>query len=118
MEEGAADALGETCGTPGDNWSQVFPPKGALLPPSSCPPSFSQEPGSGPWSRPHFLVPPQGQNEQTYSTVKTGAPTVTVTNLKPATRYIFQIRAASPGPSWETQSFNPSIEVQTPGEGK
>ncbi|XP_011824896.1 PREDICTED: ephrin type-A receptor 10 isoform X1 [Mandrillus leucophaeus] len=48
--------------------------------------------------------------------VKTGAPTVTVTNLKPATRYVFQIRAASPGPSWEAQSFNPSIEVQTPGE--
>lgn len=53
-----------------------------------------------------------------YSTVKTGAPAVTVTNLKPATRYVFQIRAASPGPSWEAQSFNPSIEVQTPGEGK
>ncbi|XP_047274359.1 ephrin type-A receptor 10 isoform X4 [Homo sapiens] len=48
--------------------------------------------------------------------VKTGAPTVTVTNLKPATRYVFQIRAASPGPSWEAQSFNPSIEVQTLGE--
>uniref|UniRef100_A0A8C8UK61 Fibronectin type-III domain-containing protein n=1 Tax=Peromyscus maniculatus bairdii TaxID=230844 RepID=A0A8C8UK61_PERMB len=48
--------------------------------------------------------------------MKTGAPAVTVTNLKPATRYVFQIRAASPGPSWEAQSFNPSIEVQTPGE--
>ncbi|KAG8506873.1 Ephrin type-A receptor 10 [Galemys pyrenaicus] len=59
----------------------------------------------------------KGQSEQTYSTVKTGAPAVTVTNLKPATRYVFHIRAASPGPSWETQSFNPSIEVQTPGEG-
>ncbi|XP_040087633.1 ephrin type-A receptor 10 [Oryx dammah] len=58
----------------------------------------------------------KGQSEQTYSTVKTGAPAVTVTNLKPATRYVFQIRAASPGPSWETQSFNPSIEVLTPGE--
>ncbi|XP_057601275.1 ephrin type-A receptor 10 isoform X1 [Hippopotamus amphibius kiboko] len=58
----------------------------------------------------------KGQSEQTYSTVKTGAPAVTVTNLKPATRYVFQIRAASLGPSWETQSFNPSIEVQTPGE--
>ncbi|KAF5910313.1 hypothetical protein HPG69_014545, partial [Diceros bicornis minor] len=58
----------------------------------------------------------KGQSEQTYSTVKTGAPAVTVTNLKPATRYVFQIRAASPGPSWETQSFNPSIEVQTLGE--
>ncbi|ERE85642.1 ephrin type-A receptor [Cricetulus griseus] len=58
----------------------------------------------------------KGQSEQTYSTVKTGAPAVTVTNLKPATRYVFQIRAASPGPSWESQSFNPSIEVQTPGE--
>uniref|UniRef100_A0A8C5L645 Ephrin type-A receptor 10 n=1 Tax=Jaculus jaculus TaxID=51337 RepID=A0A8C5L645_JACJA len=58
----------------------------------------------------------KGQNEQTYSTVKTGAPTVTVTNLKPATRYIFQIRAASLGPSWEAQSFSPSIEVQTLGE--
>uniref|UniRef100_H0WYZ3 Ephrin type-A receptor 10 n=1 Tax=Otolemur garnettii TaxID=30611 RepID=H0WYZ3_OTOGA len=60
----------------------------------------------------------KGQSEQTYSTVKTGAPMVTVTNLKPATRYIFQIRAASPGPSWEAQSFNPSIEVQTLGEGQ
>ncbi|KAH0503009.1 Ephrin type-A receptor 10 [Microtus ochrogaster] len=58
----------------------------------------------------------KGQSEQMYSTVKTGAPAVTVTNLKPATRYVFQIRAASPGPSWEAQSFNPSIEVQTPGE--
>ncbi|XP_032497476.1 ephrin type-A receptor 10 [Phocoena sinus] len=58
----------------------------------------------------------KGQSEQTYSTVKTGEPAVTVTNLKPATRYVFQIRAASPGPSWETQSFNPSIEVQTLGE--
>ncbi|EAX07322.1 EPH receptor A10, isoform CRA_b [Homo sapiens] len=58
----------------------------------------------------------KGQSEQTYSMVKTGAPTVTVTNLKPATRYVFQIRAASPGPSWEAQSFNPSIEVQTLGE--
>ncbi|XP_034817450.3 ephrin type-A receptor 10 isoform X4 [Pan paniscus] len=60
----------------------------------------------------------KGQSEQTYSMVKTGAPTVTVTNLKPATRYVFQIRAASPGPSWEAQSFNPSIEVQTLGEGR
>ncbi|XP_045404186.1 ephrin type-A receptor 10 [Lemur catta] len=58
----------------------------------------------------------KGQSEQTYSTVKTGVPMVTVTNLKPATRYVFQIRAASPGPSWEAQSFNPSIEVQTLGE--
>ncbi|XP_036087840.1 ephrin type-A receptor 10 isoform X4 [Rousettus aegyptiacus] len=58
----------------------------------------------------------KGQSEHIYSTVKTGAPAVTVTNLKPATRYVFQIRAASPGPSWEIQSFNPSIEVQTPGE--
>ncbi|XP_004641094.2 ephrin type-A receptor 10 [Octodon degus] len=58
----------------------------------------------------------KGQSEQTYSMVKTGTPAVTVTNLKPATRYVFQIRAASLGPSWESQSFNPSIEVQTPGE--
>ncbi|KAB0385912.1 hypothetical protein FD755_000868 [Muntiacus reevesi] len=77
--------------------------------------------GPGAWGQPWVWascvsVPPQGQSEQTYSTVKTGAPAVTVTNLKPATRYVFQIRAASPGPSWETQSFNPSIEVLTPGE--
>nr|XP_036877231.1 ephrin type-A receptor 10 isoform X2 [Manis javanica] len=58
----------------------------------------------------------KGQSEQTYSTVKTGAPAVTVTNLKPATRYVFQIRAAFPGPFWDTQNFHPSIEVQTPGE--
>ncbi|XP_003471486.2 ephrin type-A receptor 10 [Cavia porcellus] len=59
----------------------------------------------------------KGQSEHAYSMVKTGTPAVTVTNLKPATRYVFQIRATSPGPSWESQSFNPSIEVQTPGEG-
>ncbi|XP_048206883.1 ephrin type-A receptor 10 [Perognathus longimembris pacificus] len=58
----------------------------------------------------------KGRSEQTYSMVKTGAPAVTVTNLKPATRYVFQIRAASLGPSWEAQGFSPSIEVQTPGE--
>ncbi|XP_012872213.1 PREDICTED: ephrin type-A receptor 10 [Dipodomys ordii] len=58
----------------------------------------------------------KGRSEQTYSMVKTGAPAVTVTNLKPATRYVFQIRTASTGPSWEGQSFSPSIEVQTPGE--
>ncbi|KAK2500998.1 hypothetical protein MC885_007960 [Smutsia gigantea] len=58
----------------------------------------------------------KGQSEQTYSTVKTGAPAVTVTNLKPATRYVFQIRATFPGPSWDIQNFHPSIEVQTPGE--
>ncbi|KAM4872993.1 ephrin type-A receptor 10 isoform 2-T2 [Thomomys bottae] len=56
----------------------------------------------------------KGRSEQTYSTVKTGAPAVTVTNLKPATRYVFQIRTASTGPSWEAQNFSPSIEVQTP----
>lgn len=73
---------------------------------------------SASWVWASLIYPLQGQSEQTYSTVKTGAPAVTVTNLKPATRYVFQIRAASPGPSWESQSFNPSIEVQTPGEGK
>lgn len=96
--------------------SGVIPP--AQVPPYSFPPTFSQERGASPGSGPHFSVPPQGQSEQTYSTVKTGEPAVTITNLKPATRYVFQIRAASPGPSWETQSFNPSIEVQTLGEGK
>lgn len=73
---------------------------------------------SASWVWASLLHPLQGQSEQTYSTVKTGAPAVTVTNLKPATRYVFQIRAASPGPSWEAQSFSPSIEVQTPREGK
>lgn len=121
VEKGVGEPMEETCGTPQHHWSQALPPRphstrGLLPPPCSFSLSFPQERGPGPG--PHFSVPPQGQSEQTYSTVKTGAPAVTVTNLKPATRYVFQIRAASPGPSWETQSFNPRIEVQTPEEGK
>lgn len=114
----------EICGIPQGSWSQVLrpsprAPKGVLLPPSSPFPVIV--PGAWrvwPWVWASLLHPSQGQSEQTYSTVKTGMPAVTITNLKPATRYVFQIRAASPGPSWETQSFNPHIEVQTPGEGK
>lgn len=117
-EERVGGPLEEARGTPQDDWSQLLPAKGALLPPYSCPASLSQERGAGPEPGPHFSVPPQGRSEQAYSTVKTAAPAVTVTNLKPATRYVFQIRAASLGPSWETQSFSPSIEVQTPGEGE
>ncbi|KAM9039087.1 ephrin type-A receptor 10 isoform X2 [Sarcophilus harrisii] len=55
----------------------------------------------------------KGQREQTYATVRTGAPAVTVNNLKPATLYVFQIRAASPSLSPEVGNFTPSIEVET-----
>ncbi|XP_056651147.1 ephrin type-A receptor 10 [Monodelphis domestica] len=55
----------------------------------------------------------KGQREQTYATVRTGAPAVTVNNLKPATLYVFQIRAASPSLSPEIGNFTPSIEVET-----
>uniref|UniRef100_A0A5F8HHL2 Fibronectin type-III domain-containing protein n=1 Tax=Monodelphis domestica TaxID=13616 RepID=A0A5F8HHL2_MONDO len=44
---------------------------------------------------------------------RTGAPAVTVNNLKPATLYVFQIRAASPSLSPEIGNFTPSIEVET-----
>lgn len=108
LERGAGHSLGEISSVSQDDLGQLPPPNEGKFPSSL---SFSRV-----WAS--LLYPLQGQSEQTYSTVKTGAPAVTVTNLKPATRYVFQIRAASPGPSWEAQSFNPSIEVQTPGEGK
>lgn len=104
--------MGETSAVSPDDRGQVPPPNSREVP---CLPAPLL---SASWVWASLLHPLQGQSEQTYSTVKTGAPAVTVTNLKPATRYVFQIRAASPGPSWEAQSFNPSIEVQTPGEGK
>lgn len=99
--------------------AQPSAPKGVLPPPCSLfPVTVLGARRVWPWVWASLLHPSQGQSEQTYSTVKTGMPAVTITNLKPGTRYVFQIRAASPGPSWETQSFNPRIEVQTPGEGK
>ncbi|XP_038614560.1 ephrin type-A receptor 10 [Tachyglossus aculeatus] len=46
------------------------------------------------------------------STVRTATPAVTVTNLKPGTLYIFQVRSCSPGAG----DFSLSIEVETLGE--
>lgn len=107
--------LEETCAVPRDDWSQVLVLLRVLPGPSPFPVPL---PEAWVWASRRRRRRPQGQSEQMYSTVKTGMPAVTVTNLKPATRYVFQVRAASPGPSWETQSFSPSIEVQTPEEGK
>ncbi|XP_052571741.1 ephrin type-A receptor 10 [Peromyscus californicus insignis] len=108
--EALGTPMGETSAVSPDDRGQVPPPNSREVP---CLPAPLL---SASWVWASLLHPLQGQSEQTYSTVKTGAPAVTVTNLKPATRYVFQIRAASPGPLWEAQSFNPSIEVQTPGE--
>ncbi|XP_069478754.1 ephrin type-A receptor 10 [Ambystoma mexicanum] len=53
------------------------------------------------------------QRDQSYSTVKTASTAVTVSNLKPSTVYVFQIRASS---SQDYGSYSPSFEVETIGE--
>ncbi|XP_066573674.1 ephrin type-A receptor 10 [Amia ocellicauda] len=53
------------------------------------------------------------QKDQSYSTVKTAATTVTVNNLKPGTAYVFHIRSFS---STEYGAYSPAVEVQTLGE--
>ncbi|XP_054251126.1 ephrin type-A receptor 10 [Indicator indicator] len=53
------------------------------------------------------------QRDQSYSTVKTTSPAVTVNNLKPGTLYIFQVRTSS---SPDYGGSSPSIEVETLAE--
>ncbi|XP_010222522.1 PREDICTED: ephrin type-A receptor 10 [Tinamus guttatus] len=75
------------------------------------------------WQEPGFLTTnsteyeikyyEKDQRDQSYSTVKTTATTVTVNNLKPGTLYIFQIRTSS---SQDYGNYSPSIEVETLGE--
>ncbi|KAJ6663399.1 hypothetical protein lerEdw1_009478 [Lerista edwardsae] len=55
------------------------------------------------------------QKDESYSTVKTTSPTVTVGNLKPSTLYVFQVQLLS-STSQERRSYSPSIEVETLGE--
>ncbi|XP_053124633.1 ephrin type-A receptor 10 isoform X2 [Hemicordylus capensis] len=56
------------------------------------------------------------QKDQSYSTVKTSSPAVTVVNLKPSTLYVFQIQTSSATFQEDHQSYSPSIEVETLGE--
>ncbi|KAJ1176623.1 hypothetical protein NDU88_001894 [Pleurodeles waltl] len=53
------------------------------------------------------------QRDQSYSTVKTASTAVTVSNLKPSTVYVFQIRTSS---AQDYGSYSPSFEVETIGE--
>lgn len=62
-----------------------------------------------------YLIISQDQRDQSYSTVKTTSPAVTVNNLKPGTLYIFQIRTSS---SPDYAGSSPSIEVETLAERK
>lgn len=62
-----------------------------------------------------YLIISQDQRDQSYSTVKTTSPAVTVNNLKPGTLYIFQIRTSS---SPDYGDYNPGIEVETLAECK
>ncbi|XP_036033167.1 ephrin type-A receptor 10 isoform X3 [Onychomys torridus] len=78
--------------------------------------TVSTGPGA-PWEEDEIRrdrVEPQSVSLSWREPVSAGAPGANGTEYE--IRYYEKIRAASPGPSWETQSFNPSIEVQTPGE--
>ncbi|XP_064408160.1 ephrin type-A receptor 7 [Latimeria chalumnae] len=55
----------------------------------------------------------KGQKDQSYSTVKTASTEVTISNLKPGTVYVFQIRTFSLS---DYGHYSPSIEVETLGE--
>ncbi|XP_053067651.1 ephrin type-A receptor 10 isoform X3 [Acinonyx jubatus] len=78
--------------------------------------TVSTGPGA-PWEEDEIRrdrVEPQSVSLSWREPIPAGAPGANGTEYE--IRYYEKIRAASPGPSWETQSFNPSIEVQTPGE--
>uniref|UniRef100_A0A8C3RS85 Ephrin type-A receptor 10 n=1 Tax=Chelydra serpentina TaxID=8475 RepID=A0A8C3RS85_CHESE len=55
------------------------------------------------------------QRDQSYSTVKTASTAVTVSNLRPGTLYVFQVRTAS---AQGYGNYSPGIEVETLGERK
>ncbi|XP_066494563.1 ephrin type-A receptor 10 isoform X2 [Tiliqua scincoides] len=57
------------------------------------------------------------QKDESYSTVKTTSPAVTVGNLKPSTLYVFQVQLLS-STSQDRRSYSPSIEVETLGESE
>nr|XP_032652165.1 ephrin type-A receptor 10 isoform X3 [Chelonoidis abingdonii] len=71
-----------------------------------------QEPGFPSASNTEYEIKyyEKDQRDQSYSTVKTASTAVTVSNLRPGTRYVFQVRTAS---AQGYGNYSPGIEVET-----
>uniref|UniRef100_A0A674J121 Ephrin type-A receptor 10 n=1 Tax=Terrapene triunguis TaxID=2587831 RepID=A0A674J121_9SAUR len=76
-----------------------------------------QEPGFPSASNTEYEIKyyEKDQRDQSYSTVKTASTAVTVSNLRPGTLYVFQVRTAS---AQGYGNYSPGIEVETLGERK
>uniref|UniRef100_A0A8C4YST2 Ephrin type-A receptor 10 n=1 Tax=Gopherus evgoodei TaxID=1825980 RepID=A0A8C4YST2_9SAUR len=76
-----------------------------------------QEPGFPSASNTEYEIKyfEKDQRDQSYSTVKTASTAVTVSNLRPGTCYVFQVRTAS---AQGYGNYSPGIEVETLGERK
>ncbi|XP_030394802.1 ephrin type-A receptor 10 isoform X1 [Gopherus evgoodei] len=74
-----------------------------------------QEPGFPSASNTEYEIKyfEKDQRDQSYSTVKTASTAVTVSNLRPGTCYVFQVRTAS---AQGYGNYSPGIEVETLGE--
>ncbi|XP_043388264.1 ephrin type-A receptor 10 isoform X2 [Chelonia mydas] len=74
-----------------------------------------QEPGFPSASNTEYEIKyyEKDQRDQSYSTVKTTSTAVTVSNLRPGTLYVFQVRTASAN---GYGNYSPAIEVETLGE--
>ncbi|XP_038233496.1 ephrin type-A receptor 10 isoform X2 [Dermochelys coriacea] len=74
-----------------------------------------QEPGFPSASNTEYEIKyyEKDQRDQSYSTMKTASTAVTVSNLRPGTLYVFQIRTAS---AQGYGNYSPGIEVETLGE--
>ncbi|XP_065277694.1 ephrin type-A receptor 10 isoform X1 [Emys orbicularis] len=74
-----------------------------------------QEPGFPSASNTEYEIKyyEKDQRDQSYSTVKTASTAVTVSNLRPGTLYVFQVRTAS---AQGYGNYSPGIEVETLGE--
>ncbi|CAM5167486.1 unnamed protein product [Eretmochelys imbricata] len=74
-----------------------------------------QEPGFPSASNTEYEIKyyEKDQRDQSYSTVKTASTAVTVSNLRPGTLYVFQVRTAS---AQGYGNYSPAIEVETLGE--
>ncbi|XP_074790803.1 ephrin type-A receptor 10 isoform X2 [Natator depressus] len=74
-----------------------------------------QEPGFPSASNTEYEIKyyEKAQRDQSYSTVKTASTAVTVSNLRPGTLYVFQVRTAS---AQGYGNYSPAIEVETLGE--
>lgn len=59
------------------------------------------------------FVHPQEQKDRVYSTVRSTSTSATVSNLKPSTAYVFQVRAFSEA---GYGSFGPRLEITTKEE--